>query len=277
MVASGSGTGSVSASSSRPSVLGEGAEGEGDEGGGDSENEDDEGDREMETDQDRRRTLLESMSTGDVESVRSSGLKQMLIDEFILPPVAAPETPAAGPSKSRRRGRESPDGKSDGSESTADTKEQNGKSEPPRKKARTAATWSSATAAGGNLDGVAPSVGKGKHPAKPSTSARDLSYGAIVEEEVAFRRNEALGLVGKGTSRSVGAKIPADGQERSAGSSPRSRRLDVVAQSSPARDVVDLTAERSDSTVATLTHTPDLTLRRDSGDGGEWTCFVCTL
>lgn len=248
---------------------------DGEDGGSYGEEGDgDEGEAKTETDQDRRRILLGSMSAGDAESVRSGGLRQRVMDEFILPPVSSSTTAVAGASNCQGQGSSNGNVERDSVKSTTTVQRGLGEGQPPRKKAKTGAPKNDAATAGGSVGQNVSSVGNDNLSAKSSTPTRSLAYGAIVQEEMSFRRKESLGLGGKRAGGTVGAGVGRSTETEATGQQPRSRTLGLVAHPEPERDFVDLTAERDEHySASSLLATPDSICHEEE----VWSCLVCTL
>ncbi|GJE88737.1 WLM-domain-containing protein [Phanerochaete sordida] len=201
---------------------------EDDDGASDS----DEGPEIQETDQDRRRAMQESMGGGDDLSKLKASFKDFE-DDFLLPD--------AGPSSP------SPDLSCDvqqlsGRSSTAAT------SSGPSSKGKVRATDE---ASGGKAGQKSITNFIDVDADRPSKKPK-LSYGALVEDEVKYRKKEALGMVGNG--RTLGGS--------SARRQPASRRMDD--RERPRPELLDLTQE-------------DALLGSPAAEDGSWECLVCTL
>lgn len=190
-----------------------------------------------ETDQDRRRAMLDSMSKGDIGNFKASA--RDFADDFLLP--------SAGPSGSSSQG--SVDAPCDvqrlhvsGSTGTSSSS-QIPTSKPKGKAPMTGSASSSKRA---SISDYMDSGPPGKKP--------KLSYGALVEGEINYRKKEALGMIGSGRKLGVTSSLP-----RSAPSQERAKQ----------------------STLKLLNLAPDKApalFRRLSARGSEpWTCKVCTL
>lgn len=188
---------------------------------------------EHETDQDRRQAMFDTMSQGDADNLKASATA--FANDFILP--------SAGPSNPRSRNLV------DAAETacsveilphTGSTAASSGS----QGKGKGRATEQSAApkrAQSAISDFVRP------ESSRPSKKQK-LSYGTLVEDEVKFRKKEALGMVGGGRTLGNSTSKPAF----VASARPRSRLLDQPSESqTPSPAVV--------------------------ADQSPWTCLVCTL
>ena len=158
-------------------------------------------DAKPETDQDRRRALLESIDKSDLDGMRTSWSE--LEKEFIFATTQndAPSEPVAGPSRPRPPNNsiividDSDEDFDDGNESNDDTQ---------------LLTSSKSTA-------TTPS----SH-SKPPQKKQRISYGSIVKDEIQQRTKESLGMSGPG--RTLG------GSSDSSGPSSSSRRKEPLRQ-----------------------------------------------
>lgn len=135
------------------------------------------GDTQPETDQDRRRALLESMDKSDLDNVKPSWSE--LEKEFIFPRndtvISSPEEPVAGPSRPRAPIATGPVIFIDDSDEEQDDTQ--------------LLTSSRST-------GTIPSTSQS--PSGPPQKRRKISYGSIVQDEIRQRTKESLGMSGPG-------------------------------------------------------------------------------
>ncbi|KAL1949510.1 hypothetical protein VTO73DRAFT_8391 [Trametes versicolor] len=220
----------------------------------------DEGDEDYddprETDQDRRRVMLESTDGAGLDSLKAS--QRDFFADFILPPTAFNSKSTSRPTPSSSRA--APSGMDLGTSELSSDEEV-----PPWScdvqslpKGGTAATASSSTK---GKDRVSPTdsskqpdlgtwlhgSGNGaKKPAEKAGKAGKLALGALVQDEIQLRKRESLGMSGNG--RRLG--------DAPSGSTPRQRRPDDP----PPSDRV--AGAQGDGARA---------------DARPWSCQVCTL
>ncbi|THH30030.1 hypothetical protein EUX98_g4159 [Antrodiella citrinella] len=132
-------------------------------------------DREEETDADRRRAMLDTISETDLKSLKTS--RDSFINEFFLPSSQSP--PEAGPSWHRELS--TPCDAASGPSTTS-----KGKGKRPLHQT--------------TLDSEADADDIASAPSsRAKKKQKSVSYGSIVSDEVKFRKKEALGLTGEGT------------------------------------------------------------------------------
>lgn len=167
-----------------------------------------------ETDQDRRRTMLEAMSKGDIGNLKASA--RDFADDFLLP--------SAGPSSQDSAGAPCDVQRLHVSGSTGTSSSSQIPTSKPKGKAPMTGSASSSKRA--SISDYMDSVPPGKKP--------KLSYGALVEGEVNHRKKEALGMVDSGRKLRVTSSLPqsAPSQERAKHST--SKLLDLVPDKAPA-------------------------------------------
>lgn len=224
-----------------------------------SEGSDDEGLRE--TDQDRRRTMLEAMGQADLEGLKND--RTDYSDDFVFPPPSRPggQSLPGGRWRSQERTPEVVSDSSDvnledvGPSCDVQTLTQASST------ATTSATHISGSHSRGARSGKERAASNGREsqvnleredwsePGQSSTGQKNkvVSYGNIVKSEVDLRRKEALGMAPTSGARRLG---------RSSAASSRGTG------EPPSRDIgAQLSGSHQD----------------DRGRVDEWSCLVCTL
>lgn len=159
-------------------------------------------DRPAETDQDRRRTLLDSMSESEAGTLKT--FTTDFADDFILP--------SAGPSGSRTSagGGTIPAVNGHGASSSTASSSNKGKNRGVPMTPPTSGQQDQKT------------IAEYLDPSRPSKK-RKLSYGNLVEEEINYRQKEALGMSGGG--QKLGATSARSSVARSNSGQPGSPRV----------------------------------------------------
>lgn len=210
---------------------------------------DDESDGEEETDKDRRRTMLDTMSQSDLDTLKTS--RNAFIDDFFFP--SSQHEP--GPSRPR-----SSNGPLD------DTGETGCDIHVLPKPGATAASSSGKGKRSlhqSTLDSVidVDELEDAESTSRPKKKTK-VSYGSIVADEVKFRKRETLGLTGEG--RQLGRR-----QEREADADDLGRNFNHGGTS--VRNA-DGHARKHEPEIL------DLTEDEASNENGKmWACGVCTL
>ncbi|KAI0775183.1 WLM domain-containing protein [Trametes elegans] len=206
-----------------------------------------------ETDQDRRRAMLDSTEKGELEDMKIT--KKDFFADFILPPANA-ASGSAPASSSRHAGTSSRPAQNRMDIGTIELSSDDDFSALPACDIHSLPRGGTAASSGGSTKGKA--VGKqadlggwlqtshsdGRHPTTKKTGA--LSYGALVQDEVRKRTKESLGMSGDGRRLGVAPS-------REAHSSREDPRPSAAINS----EVADKSAVRA--------------------HGEAWACQVCTL
>ncbi|KAF7794803.1 hypothetical protein EIP86_005945 [Pleurotus ostreatoroseus] len=237
-----------------------------------------------ETDQDRRTTLLGSMSASDADALKSG--RQRFLEEFLLPSgidnddleeeevvvVAESSGPSCDTVEIGRKGAAAASSSSSSRPKRADPTDD---SAGPPSKRRKASSGESST--------PVTSSTKGKGKAEAGQRTLPLSYGSLVQDEVSFRRKEALGLAGgKQGDRTLGGASTGSAREGTGSREGvgQSRLLGLVP---PVQAAPTQRAPLPDSTVGrslNKARKDGATAAGAKTTGGaerEWSCLVCTL
>ncbi|KAH8092588.1 WLM-domain-containing protein [Cristinia sonorae] len=207
-------------------------------------------DGEEETDKDRRRAMLDTMSQSDLDTVKTSR-SDTFIDDFFFPLSQIAGTSRLG---------------NDGATDAADVK--------PRAEIKAVTPSGSSSTLSSSSKGKRPlrqssiqlgddieqeeSSGASSKPVPLPRKRQKISYGSIVADEVRFRKKESLGLTDPGRQLGDSRNSSLSGEKSN---HPRDRGATSDGRRGQESEIVDLTEERHD----------------EGGDGSSWTCGVCTL